>query len=267
MRHATTDDDLIRTLRPLLAAEVAAEAAAAGADAEDLEQGVWTRLLEHTRAAGPPAEPARWLRHAVRAEVRDARRLAQWETPYDPTGPQPPIAAVAERAALEAEARRALLAVAERLPGRCPALVSALLSRSDLTYREIASALGMSQGSLGPVRSRCLECLRRMLTAEVAAARNRGVRKQQRQSRHDGGVHPTAPSVRATGPGVPSHPLRARAHRTEQGEANAHGHERDRLGSDRPGRRADPQTPVPLLPAGGRAVRRLLDPAAHPDPG
>ncbi|MEU0811948.1 sigma-70 family RNA polymerase sigma factor, partial [Streptomyces sp. NPDC005970] len=50
-----------------------------------------------------------------------------------------------------------------------PLLLGALLSRSDLTYREIAGELGMSQGSLGPVRSRCLGCLRRMLTAEIAA--------------------------------------------------------------------------------------------------
>ncbi|EFL21927.1 putative RNA polymerase ECF-subfamily sigma factor [Streptomyces himastatinicus ATCC 53653] len=55
------------------------------------------------------------------------------------------------------------------LPGRCPRLLGTMLSRPELTYREIAGELGISQGSLGPVRSRCLGCLRRMLTAEVAA--------------------------------------------------------------------------------------------------
>ncbi|MEH6378635.1 sigma-70 family RNA polymerase sigma factor, partial [Streptomyces sp. KLMMK] len=67
------------------------------------------------------------------------------------------------------EEGRALRAAVRRLPGRCPRLLAALLSRKDPTYREIAGELGMSQGSLGPVRSRCLGCLRRMLTAEVAA--------------------------------------------------------------------------------------------------
>ncbi|MDG4862648.1 hypothetical protein P8605_31380, partial [Streptomyces sp. T-3] len=71
--------------------------------------------------------------------------------------------------ALRAERRRAVRAAVRRLPGRCPRLMAALLSPEDLTYREIAGELGISQGSLGPERSRCLGCLRRMLAAEVAA--------------------------------------------------------------------------------------------------
>ncbi|HEY9372215.1 MAG TPA: sigma-70 family RNA polymerase sigma factor, partial [Streptomyces sp.] len=54
-------------------------------------------------------------------------------------------------------------------PGNCPRLLTAMLSPDDPTYREIAGKLGISQGSLGPMRSRCLGCLRRMLAAEVAA--------------------------------------------------------------------------------------------------
>ncbi|MFC0598690.1 RNA polymerase sigma factor [Streptomyces palmae] len=163
--------DLVEELRPLLAAEAAAEALGAGIDPADLEQGVWLRLLEHIRAAGPPPQPASWLRTAVRAEVRGARRRARREVPYDPVagGPAGGPENCAEGRALEAETSRVLRAAVRRLPGRCPRLLGALLSRSDPTYREIAQALGMSQGSLGPVRSRCLGCLRRMLTAEIAA--------------------------------------------------------------------------------------------------
>lgn len=167
-----TDSELIAALRPLLAAEVAAEAPAA--DADDVQQGVWTRLLLHTRTAGPPAEPARWLRRAVRAEVRGVRRRARREVPYDPTGAQPLVGATAEPRALDAEERALLLAAADQLPGRCPQLVRALLSRADHTYREVSSELGMSQGSMGPLRSRCLECLRRMLTAEIDVPELRG---------------------------------------------------------------------------------------------
>ncbi|UNO39056.1 sigma-70 family RNA polymerase sigma factor [Streptomyces sp. MST-110588] len=169
-----TASDLLNSLGALLSAEAAAEAAGTGIDAADLEQGVRLRLLERTSNGEPLPEPARWLRRAVRAEARGARRLARREVPYDPTGPQPLIASLAERTALDAEERRMLLEAVERLPGRCPALIRALLSRSDLTYREISSELGMSQGSLGPVRSRCLGCLRRMLTAEVAVPLPRG---------------------------------------------------------------------------------------------
>ncbi|MFI8345110.1 RNA polymerase sigma factor [Streptomyces sp. NPDC085639] len=180
-------------LGPLLSAEAAAEAPGAGVDAADLEQAVWVRLLESGRRApdpAEPAEPARWLRRAVRAEARLARRRARREVPYDhrrtagdghrrPSADGGPPAGTAAGAAPEdalmyGEENRALRSAVARLPGRCPELMKALLSPRDLTYREIAGELGISQGSLGPVRSRCLGCLRRMLAAEVAAPGLRG---------------------------------------------------------------------------------------------
>ncbi|WP_078628431.1 sigma-70 family RNA polymerase sigma factor [Streptomyces sp. NRRL F-2664] len=174
------DPDLVNELGPLLSAEAAAEAPAAGVDAADLEQAVWVRLLESGRRApdpADPAEPARWLRRAVRAEARVARRRTRREIPYDhrprsDAGSGPGTAP--EDALLHGEEHRALRSAVARLPGRCPELMKALLSPRDLTYREIAGELGISQGSLGPVRSRCLGCLRRMLAAEVAAPGLRG---------------------------------------------------------------------------------------------
>ncbi|MET9849655.1 RNA polymerase sigma factor [Streptomyces ossamyceticus] len=165
--------DMLTTLRPLLVAEASAEAYAAGAEAGDLEQAVWLRLLERLDADGPPTDPESWLRSAVRFEARLSRRTARAEQPYavepvDVHAPGP------EQQALTAARRRALYAAVRRLPGRCPRLLGALLSSRDLTYREIAGELGISQGSLGPERSRCLGCLRRMLTTEVAAREPRG---------------------------------------------------------------------------------------------
>ncbi|GAA2394493.1 sigma-70 family RNA polymerase sigma factor [Streptomyces glaucosporus] len=169
-------------LRSLLAAECAAEAAGHGVEPGDLEQAVWLRWLEHGRRAGPPPRPAHWLRTAVRAEVRAARRRTRREVAYDPAesgaGALPAQGAgeagSAENRALLRERRRALRAAIGELPGRCPALLTALLSHRDPTYPEIARELGISQGSLGPVRSRCIDCLRRMLPTEVAAPGPRG---------------------------------------------------------------------------------------------
>ncbi|WP_255952900.1 RNA polymerase sigma factor [Streptomyces odontomachi] len=168
-----TAGELIAALRPLLAAEAAAEARAAGAEPADLEQAVWLRLLERLHAADPPHDPAGWLRRAVRAEARRCRRTARREGRYAPEpaddawrGPEPQVLATLHG--------RSLRAAVRRLPGRCPRLVTALLSPHDPTYREIAGELGISQGSLGPARSRCLGCLRRMLTAEVAVPGPRG---------------------------------------------------------------------------------------------
>ncbi|WP_078591651.1 sigma-70 family RNA polymerase sigma factor [Streptomyces megasporus] len=160
-------------LRSLLEAECAAEAAGHGVEPADLEQAVWLRWLERGRAEGPPPRPDHWLRAAVRAEVRAARRRARREVAYDPAAVGPVDGAEetesAENRALGRERRRVLRETIAKLPGRCPAVLTALLSRRDPTYPEIARELGISQGSLGPVRSRCIDCLRRMLPAEVAA--------------------------------------------------------------------------------------------------
>ncbi|MEU6091137.1 sigma-70 family RNA polymerase sigma factor [Streptomyces sp. NPDC047085] len=165
--------DLVTSLRPLLTAEASAEAYASGGEPGDLEQAVWLRLLERLDSDGPPLDPQGWLRKAVRAEARRNRRTTRVERPYgiEPvadTRPGP------EQLALTAARYRALRAAVRRLPGRCPRLIEALLSPKDLTYREIAGELGISQGSLGPERSRCLGCLRRLLTPEVAAREVRG---------------------------------------------------------------------------------------------
>ncbi|SEQ78157.1 RNA polymerase sigma factor, sigma-70 family [Streptomyces sp. yr375] len=165
--------DLLSTLRPLLTAEASAEAHATGTEPADLEQAVWLRLLEHLATDGPPLDPQGWLRRAVRSEVRRTRRTTRREQPYrsepaDDTDRGP------EQLALTAARHRALREAVHRLPGRCSRLLQALLSPEDLTYREIAGELGISQGSLGPERSRCLGCLRRLLTPEVAARGARG---------------------------------------------------------------------------------------------
>ncbi|MFE0383430.1 sigma-70 family RNA polymerase sigma factor [Streptomyces bungoensis] len=165
--------DLVAALRPLLTAEASAEAAASGSEPGDLEQAVWLRLLERLAADGPPPDPPGWLRRAVRAEARRSRRTARLERPYgaepaDEGRPGP------EQTALTAARYRALRAAVRRLPGRCPRLLEALLSPEDPTYGEIAGELGISQGSLGPERSRCLGCLRRLLVPEVVARQARG---------------------------------------------------------------------------------------------
>ncbi|MFF4589550.1 sigma-70 family RNA polymerase sigma factor [Streptomyces sp. NPDC001388] len=165
--------DLLTDLRPLLAAEASAEAHATGTEPGDLEQEVWLRLLEHLAAGGPPRDPEDWLRRAVRAEARRAHRTTHLERPYE-TEPADDHDRGPEHLALAAAHRRVLREAVRRLPGRCPRLLQAFLSSEDLTYREIAGELGISQGSLGPERSRCLGCLRRLLTPEVAAREVRG---------------------------------------------------------------------------------------------
>lgn len=174
---------LLTALAPLVGAEAGAEAPSSGTEARDLEQGVWVRLLERLDDQGPPSDAVRWVRGAVRAEARRARRTARRELPYDAAS-RPRVVPGAfpghdpesspEGVVLRTERERALRAAVARTPGRCPRLLIAMLSAEDLTYREIAGELGISQGSLGPIRSRCLGCLRRMLAVEVAAPEQTG---------------------------------------------------------------------------------------------
>lgn len=166
-------DALLRGLRPLLHAEVTAEAHALGCEPADLEQTVWLRLFERLAGHGPaPEDWPGWLRRTVRAEARRSRRTLRRERPYADQHTADPGAGPEQRH-LDAEHARAVRGAARALPVRCRRLVHALLSPRDLTYREIAAELGMSQGSVGPERSRCLDCLRRVLAAPNARSRNR----------------------------------------------------------------------------------------------
>ncbi|MDI3420272.1 sigma-70 family RNA polymerase sigma factor [Streptomyces luteolus] len=158
-------EHLVTALRPLLVAEVAAEAPVVGVDPDDLEQAVWVRLLEHLDRIGPPADPERWLRESVHAEACREEWAGARERCYG-GDPAPTAHTCPERALLRAERRRLLRDAVRRLPARCATLVDALLSPRDLTYREIAGELGISQGSVGPERARCLERLRMLLAVE-----------------------------------------------------------------------------------------------------
>ncbi|MFI0896472.1 sigma-70 family RNA polymerase sigma factor [Streptomyces sp. NPDC020983] len=162
--------------RPLLAAEAAAWALGGATEADDLEQDVWLRLLEARHA---PAEPAAWVAAQVRTAALAAEARTAREDPYADRAAGPPPRAGHGRHGVEdraetAVALRAVLAAVPALPGDCPRLLAALLSGTDPTYREISRELGISQGSVGPLRSRCLGCLRSVLKSRVRSPVQRG---------------------------------------------------------------------------------------------
>ncbi|WP_055587325.1 sigma-70 RNA polymerase sigma factor region 4 domain-containing protein [Peterkaempfera griseoplana] len=139
-------------LRPAFAPLAAALARAHGLDPEDLEQQVWLRALEHTARQRPPGDTSGWLRSLTVHEFRRALEPARTETP----AALPPRPAAAGPPCILREA-------VSKLPGRCAGLLTALLDEPDLDYTALAAATGMPRGSIGPTRSRCLGCLRRLL--------------------------------------------------------------------------------------------------------
>lgn len=172
MTLPTPHQSLLDQLRPLLRAEARAEAHALGCEPADLEQTVWLRLLEALDERGAPGDPAGWLRRTLAEETRALRLAGRQEREYADQLTPDPLPGPEQRH-LDAEHAAAVRRAAGLLPGRCRLLLQALLSPRDLTYREIAAELGISQGSVGPGRSHCLNCLRRVLRTATPPSRSR----------------------------------------------------------------------------------------------
>lgn len=139
-------------------------AAARALDPEDLEQQVWLRAAAERRASRPAARlRALTVQEFRRALAEAGEQARSWETAARLAARTGPDDASPEQRTLAAERARELRAAVARLPARCPALVAALLESPAPGYRELAERLSLPRGSIGPVRARCLACLRRML--------------------------------------------------------------------------------------------------------
>ena len=156
--------ELVTEFSPLLW-HVARSAQLNTADAEDVLQTVWTRLLAHLDDIRDSAALAGWLVTTTRREawrVRDAGRkqLAaddEFFTALPEPGPE-----LEEQVVID-DQRRALWQAIGRLDRRCQELlrIIAFVPRPD--YAAVAAALGMRVGSIGPTRGRCLAKLRAVL--------------------------------------------------------------------------------------------------------
>jgi RNA polymerase sigma factor (sigma-70 family) len=134
------------------------------ADAEDVGQIVWLRLLEQLEKIRDRAALADWL--ATTAQ-RECLRVLRTRRPQLP-GYVPDVGDVrddqsgtAEQELLVAERDAALREALARLPASCQRLIALLSADPSLPYAEISTRLGIAVGSIGPYRGRCLEELRR----------------------------------------------------------------------------------------------------------
>lgn len=139
------------------------------ADAADVSQTVWLRLVENVRTLRDPAQLAAWLVTVTRREsVRVLRLQGREVADDDPAGAVADPAPSPERHVLQLESRQQLWSALTRLPPRCQALLRALVAVTESHYSQVAAALGMPVGSVGPTRLRCLDLLRRELGAAAA---------------------------------------------------------------------------------------------------
>jgi RNA polymerase sigma factor (sigma-70 family) len=120
------------------------------ADSGDVIQTAWLRLVERLHLLRKPDSVGAWLAATVHRESRRTLRLARRERP----APIEQAAAAPPHIDYDLEK---LLAV---LPERCRTLLRVLAGVPPLSYAEVAAALEIPVGSVGPTRRRCLSRLR-----------------------------------------------------------------------------------------------------------
>jgi RNA polymerase sigma factor (sigma-70 family) len=135
------------------------------ADAADVSQTVWLRLVENLDRIRDPEHVGGWLATTTRHECLRVLRRNGREVPGDDVQVDAPTAVEdsPEWHTLSSESRRLVWLALSHLSERCKLLLRALAYSPDSSYAEISDALGMPVGSIGPTRARCLERLRRRL--------------------------------------------------------------------------------------------------------
>ena len=141
------------------------------ADADEVFQTTWLRLVEHVDRLQDPAKVGGWLATTARHESLRLLRRAGRQIPMGDDLPEPDRHAPApDEALLLADRDRTLRAAFVRLPERDQRLLRLLTADPMPSYEEIGLALNMPTGSIGPTRARCLERLRREADALALTA-------------------------------------------------------------------------------------------------
>jgi len=141
------------------------------ADAADVAQTTWLRLIQNRDRLRDPSRVGAWLATTARRECLRKLRAAAREVPdEEPPEPRlddtPPV----DSHLLEAERDATLWSAFGRLPTRDQALLRMLVVDPQPTYETIGAALQMPIGSIGPTRARALGRLRRELSRGEALA-------------------------------------------------------------------------------------------------
>lgn len=142
------------------------------ADAADVVQTVWLRLVENLERLHDPDRVAAWLATTARRECQRALAQGRRMLPTDDDrrlAPRDTLLPTPEAVAVASERDRLLWLGFSELPERCQRLLRILLFDSP-PYEVVAAALDMPIGSIGPTRGRCLERLRRRLSASGISA-------------------------------------------------------------------------------------------------
>jgi RNA polymerase sigma factor (sigma-70 family) len=137
------------------------------ADAADAVQLTWLKLVENLDHINDPDRLAGWLATTVRRECLQIIRRNARTRPVADTG-LPDVADTAppvDDRLLRRERDAELWQTFAQLSERCQQLLRVLTAVPAPAYTEVAAALDMPIGSIGPTRQRCLSRLRELVVA------------------------------------------------------------------------------------------------------
>lgn len=150
----------------------------AGLDEEaaaDILQQTFLKLLQNLSKIQQPSQIHAWLVTTARRETlhllrqqKNAPKISIDDHNEEETREFPSAEPLADDILLAMERQHRVRTAVAGMDERCRNLITLLFYRQDqIPYVEIAGILGISEGSVGPTRARCLEKLQNKLTKRL----------------------------------------------------------------------------------------------------
>jgi RNA polymerase sigma factor (sigma-70 family) len=136
-------------------------------DAADVCQATWLALAENLTRIRRPERLGAWLVTTARRETLTVLRLRGREEPLDLWEP-PDDRPTPEDAAVAGDTGPRLWRAYATLTDRCREILRLAAFAPELSFTQVAEAVGIPVNSLGATRGRCLAVLRRRIAVEVA---------------------------------------------------------------------------------------------------
>jgi len=163
---------LVRRYAPLVLAVIRNYQMGA-ADAQDVCQTVWLRLVEHLADLRAPEALPGWLVTTTQRECGRYQRRAQKTQPVDPHSDgimKQATTADPDLDILRAELRQALRDGLSELSARDQRLLRLRVADPPKSYQEISKLIGIPVGSIGPSLRRSLDRLRQTKAVQAYLA-------------------------------------------------------------------------------------------------
>ena len=142
------------------------------AEAADAAQSTWLRLVENLDRIEDPERLGAWLATTARRECLRIIRMGKRELPSDEEWMfESDSGEAIEARLLTRERDESLWRAFDEIEERCQALLRLVCAPEPPSYEEVAAALGIPVGAIGPTRARCLDKLRRLLDEQQADLR------------------------------------------------------------------------------------------------